>query len=181
VTATLTSGPTSPQTPTPAPSPLLSMRSSWLLPLGFFLCVFVPGLLGVGGLGLLAMVWYRGHPRPSTRRSGQARASPPARPVLGPAPQSPYGPAARNEGSVARSLPPPQPYYPPAVPANYPTMRCSRCGRPYRPQARFCTACGMALQATPSPQPLILPRCLGCGQPLRPTNRFCPHCGRRRL
>src|SRR6266853_750270 len=46
-------------------------------------------------------------------------------------------------------------------------MTCTSCGTELLPGARFCFACGAAVQAA----------CTTCGAPLRSEYRFCPSCG----
>ncbi|MEA2577249.1 MAG: hypothetical protein QOD78_837, partial [Chloroflexota bacterium] len=46
-------------------------------------------------------------------------------------------------------------------------MTCSSCGAAAPPNARFCTECGNALQAS----------CRQCGSPLLPGAKFCADCG----
>lgn len=124
-------------------------------------CVAAPGLLGLGGIGLFAAMWYlrRSQPSPAPRRPAEYRSYPPIqRPPLD------AQPPAR---------PTPQPGEPEAVEA------CPRCGTPHRPGARFCSTCGLALDAERFP-PEEQAFCTKCGQRLRASSKFCPHCGHPR-
>ncbi len=54
---------------------------------------------------------------------------------------------------------------------------CVRCGRPLRPDARFCSGCGAPVAVTPASQ--LPAACPQCGRPTRPGTKFCGNCGRR--
>lgn len=135
--------------------------------LGLLACVLIPGVLGLGGVVLLAGVWYMSRPkaaaapapRPAAPRPAAARPAPPA--PTPPRPRPPERPAAT----------------PPAVPPQAaPEPQCPRCGSPHRPDARFCPSCGLAFEP-PKPaadQPVF---CRQCGEQLRSNSKFCPRCG----
>lgn len=50
-------------------------------------------------------------------------------------------------------------------------VSCLRCGPRPEPDARFCSRCGLSLEATGF--------CARCGAPLLAGSRFCPGCGNR--
>ena len=54
---------------------------------------------------------------------------------------------------------------------------CIRCGRPLRPDARFCSGCGAPVAAAPAPPSSIA--CPQCGRLARPGTKFCGGCGRK--
>jgi subtilisin family serine protease/ribosomal protein L37E len=120
-----------------------------LWPLALLACVVMPGFLGLGGIGLLGGVWYWNRSRRAAR--------PPVAPIAGTqvAPQVPGGQNTPDQ------------------------QRCPRCGNPHRPQAKFCSYCGLVLRlgeaVVRAPQ-----YCVRCGQALRPGSKFCPLCGRSR-
>jgi subtilisin family serine protease len=89
------------------------------------------------------------------------------------APRLPQGPAPSGFGPMPT---PPQPGPPPTL-----APQCPHCGKPVRPGARFCVACGKSLLPQ-SPAPGIAAQgqpCRQCGQVLRPGARFCARCGTR--
>ena len=55
----------------------------------------------------------------------------------------------------------------PGATSNEPGQRCSECGQPVLPQAKFCMHCGAALPK----------RCPGCGGTVGAADRFCTECG----
>ena len=139
--------------------------------LGLLACVLIPGLLGLGGVILLGGVWYM--------RQSQPRQAQMPRPVA-PRPGTPR-PAAAKPASPPPSpqaRPPEQPVAPLAAspPQGWVEPRCTRCGSPYRPEARYCPSCGLDLQPAkpPKAQPAY---CRQCGEKLRPNTKFCPRCG----
>jgi subtilisin family serine protease len=142
------------------------------LVLGLLACVLVPGLLGLGGVLLLAGVWYMSRSKP-----GKAQAP---RPVA-PQPGAP-GPAVAKPASPPPS-PPPRPPQPAAsLPASPPQAmaepKCTRCGSPHRPEARYCPSCGLALEPAKPPTEQTV-YCRQCGEKLHPNSKFCPSCGTR--
>jgi hypothetical protein len=57
-------------------------------------------------------------------------------------------------------------------PQTQPGGVCSRCEKPLRPGAAFCTHCGTRLRTA-----VAFRRCRECGSHLRPGARFCTKCG----
>lgn len=51
--------------------------------------------------------------------------------------------------------------------------KCTKCGAPLSPNAKFCTECGEKFVPKPVVNTMICP---GCGKTIKPTN-FCPECG----
>ncbi len=151
---------------TPLPSASDSGSAATLI-VALLACVAAPGLLGLGGIGLFAAVWYlrRSPPQPTPRLA-------PRRPEAGYASYPPIQrpPAARPA--------PPAPASPPS-PANEASEACPRCGAPHRSGARFCSTCGLALDAG-MPPPEEQAFCTKCGQRLRASSKFCPYCGHPR-
>ncbi|MBI4330080.1 MAG: zinc ribbon domain-containing protein [Chloroflexi bacterium] len=47
------------------------------------------------------------------------------------------------------------------------TLECHQCGKPQRPGAKFCSACGVSLSLS----------CPGCGAAHSPEDKFCSECG----
>jgi len=138
---------------TPAP-PAAGSSGSWVLAIALLVCVIEPGLLGLGGIGLLGVVLYR--------RSSRQPARPPVRhPTPPPAP-----------------VKPPQ-VIPPAEVGASGQILCPRCGNPLRPKARFCPSCGLYLSQQ-TPEQTNLGNCKNCGEPLRANSKFCHHCGQPR-
>jgi subtilisin family serine protease len=143
--------------------------------LGLFACVLIPGILGLGGVVLLAGVWYMSRPKPSAtptpspaaRRPAAPRQAAPRPKPVSPTPSPPPGPPAKPVTPPAAG---------PAQAAAQPT--CPRCGNPHRPEARFCPSCGLSFEAAKPPveQPTF---CRQCGEQLRPDSKFCPRCGER--
>lgn len=149
-------------TPTVVRVPIGASNDMGALALGLMICVFVPGLLGLGGIALVGGVWY-------SRRQSQPRGRP----------QPPRYPAAAPRPAYPPS-PRPMPQYP-APPQPVGTDICPRCSTPYRAGARFCTKCGYVLAAAPTPAAQPTPKpvfCQYCGRPLRPESRFCANCGK---
>jgi subtilisin family serine protease len=145
--------------------------SSLAVILGLLACVLIPGILGLGGVMLLAGVWYMNRPKPApvpaARRGvpGPAAARPPA-----PRPQPVAQPPERPPAQPAAPPPPASPAAAPVQPV------CPRCGSPHRPDARFCPSCGLAFEP-PKPageQPVF---CRQCGEQMRTNSKFCPRCG----
>jgi hypothetical protein len=146
--------------------------------LGLLACVLIPGILGLGGVMLLAGVWYMGRSRPSAA---------PAPRRVAPKPAAARPPAPRPASPTPQPVAPP-PASPPAQPAAPPPASppdaavqpaCPRCGSPHRLDARFCPSCGLAFEP-PKPvaeQPAF---CRHCGEQLRSNSKFCPRCGRPR-
>jgi subtilisin family serine protease len=171
--------PTSSFRPTSTPvdaeeTPVIIKKEETELSLGTIIllgCVFLPGLLGLGGMGLLGMIWYRG-------RQASAR-----RPVAGLEPHwvapVPPEPLVQFHQPQVLSIPP-KPRGPSAVQINL----CSQCGKPYAPGTRFCQSCGQEL---PLSEPTSIPPvqidspsfCINCGFVLRAGAKFCPNCGHK--
>lgn len=134
-------------------------------------CVLLPGFLGLGGIGLLGIIWYRGR---------QASVKLPAEEGVSPWVASP------TPERVVQFNPPPAPSYLP-VPGDPPYVQvnlCPQCGKPYHPGARFCLNCGHELfpkemQSTPPGKAESPTFCIDCGFALRPGAKFCPSCGRK--
>jgi subtilisin family serine protease len=145
--------------PTPERRPTLtpvasSSRNSddWGAGLALLACVVLPGLMGVGGIGLLGGVWF-------ISRSRQVPGRQP-------------GAASRGVGAQGALRPAPQ-----ALPQSQDL--CPRCGAPHRMDAQFCPKCGLSLRwGVPDAAPS--PRCSNCGKYLRPESKFCPYCGQPR-
>jgi subtilisin family serine protease len=173
ITAAPTVVPTSAVNPIATPPPATLSASLLLFPL--LTCVVLPGMLGLGGLGLLGGVIYLN----SNRRTPAK----PARPAVRPSPPDRLAAPAMQPYS---HLPPEQP------PVHHPApvlggLSCPRCASPCRPQARFCPECGLQLSgAGPASSPISAqnpPRpifCIHCGQAMRTGSRFCPRCGKPR-
>lgn len=51
--------------------------------------------------------------------------------------------------------------------------KCTKCGAPLSPNAKFCTECGKKYVPKPVVDTMVCP---GCGKTIKPTN-FCPECG----
>jgi subtilisin family serine protease len=155
-------------------TPVVAQEEETKLPLGtlFLLgCVFLPGLLGMGGIGLLGVIWYKG-------RQDSAQVS-----VIGGAPH------------WVAPVPPEQPvqFRPPQI-ASLPLDQggspvvqinlCPQCGTPYARGTRFCPNCR---QQPPLSEQLPAPPvqanspafCTSCGFALRAGAKFCPNCGRK--
>lgn len=143
--------------------------------LGILACVLIPGMLGLGGILLLAGVWYMSRSRPAAAQAPRPAAPRP----------TPPRPVAPRPAAPRQASPPPAPPRSPEQPAR-PAARpqpgmaeltCPRCGSPHRPEARFCPSCGLAFEPAkppPAEQPTF---CKQCGEPLRPNSKFCPRCG----
>jgi len=139
--------------------------------LGLLACVLIPGILGMGGVILVAGVWYMSRPKQA--------AAPAPRPV------APRPAAARSPAPKPVSPPPsPQPRTPQQSAASPPAspppaaaeLACPRCGSPHRPDARFCPSCGLAFEpAKPAAEQPVF--CRQCGEQLRTNSKFCPRCG----
>lgn len=163
-----TATPTSQKTSTPAatktPNPFVTVKVSnqdWLL----VACIAIPGLAGVGGMGLLAAIVFFVRSR-RAEETGEGYAQPasyeiPAPPVL----EVKYRP----------------PFEAPAVPARPQAglQYCISCGKLNQPDSRYCNNCGKPLEIIrpPSRRPKF---CRYCGASMRPGSKFCPNCGRPR-
>jgi ribosomal protein L32 len=156
------------------------------LALGLAICVVIPAVLGLGGIGLVAGVWY------VTRNRRPRRGGPPRRYPGGAPPPPGYSPPPGGPGRAQ---------YTPVRPHIQDENTCPRCGSEHRPGARFCPVCGLALapelytdaerpiadlirrSGTPPPaapladEPAKIVFCNQCGQQLRPNSKFCPRCG----
>ncbi len=133
-------------------------NASLTLVIGLLACVAAPGLLGLGGVGLFAAVWYmrRPQPAPPGHRARPASWAPPA---------------AAHPARSSAEVPAP-------APANG-EAKCPRCGTPHRPGARFCSSCGQALDAEVIPlEEQVF--CTNCGKLLRTSSKFCPYCGHQK-
>lgn len=84
---------------------------------------------------------------------------------------------APSQPQLSSPSPPAAP--PPPQPSAAGQGTCPRCGRPVRPDAKFCGACGQALQPAASAAPPSAGTCAHCGAPLRPGAKFCGACGHR--
>ena len=51
--------------------------------------------------------------------------------------------------------------------------KCTKCGAPLAPNAKFCTECGEKFVPKPIVDTMVCPN---CGKTIKPTN-FCPECG----
>jgi subtilisin family serine protease len=164
--------------------------SAALLMVGLVMCVALPAILGLGGLGLFAVLWAARRNRPAA--PSPYPAYPPARPYppAGAPPAGPPTPAYRPADfnarpAPARPIPPaappvPAPNPPPAAPpaAESESQACPRCGTMYRPGARFCSSCGLALSSETPPEEQVF--CTKCGSRMRASSKFCPNCGHKR-
>jgi len=55
------------------------------------------------------------------------------------------------------------------------TRECQACGKPARPNHRFCGACGRPIPKASSVEPLV---CTDCGAEVEDeTDQFCTNCG----
>ena len=187
VTRLPTSKPKRTSTPKPDTGHTSASSSSYLLGAG---CVIGLGALGLGGIGLVAVVWLRGRrptPIPPPVTPSYYYPPTPASPMTpsnyqfpspGPGPQTP----ARTPAAMPGYLPSQVGSIPPLPrPVAAPTDLCPRCRQPHRPQARFCASCGYTLSPAPPPPAVQASvRCVYCGQALRTNSKFCPKCGKRR-
>jgi len=153
-TATLSSGKIATPThhPTEAPSSPESSKAKFTL--GLLTCVVLPGVLGMGGIGLLGGVLYAKR----TRRTGSS-----LEPMLT---DASFGfPAVLPEEQIA------------------PQMErgdtCPRCGSSRRSEARFCMICGYQFKSE-KPAASAIEYCTNCGQALRRDSKFCMKCGMSR-
>ncbi len=175
-----------------------STSSTLGLLVGLLACVVMPGLFGLGGVVLLAGVWYFRRSQPAYPPPGPPY-SPPraARPVPGGV-EYPAGRPQRPPVRPALSPRPlpginkiDQPFAPqqPAAPKPAtPEIVCPRCGKRQSATSRFCNQCGQVLaQEAPAEekqeeigrdQGAIY--CTRCGRELRPNSKFCPRCGQAR-
>lgn len=156
---TSTSRPTATPKLEKAPKSSGANSSSAMVVLLLLGCVVLPGFLGLGGMGLIAMVVMR-------------RSKPGAPPDLDDRrywgmPDQPAAPPA----AFPQAAPPP---------AGEP---CPKCGKQNQPGARFCTNCGLDMRPAEPPVPPAPSKrvskhfCTHCGSPLRPNASFCPKCG----
>jgi hypothetical protein len=144
--------------PAPTSTPKLEKKPvtaadefGWIANLILVVCVVLPGLLGLAGIGLLGAIVYRR--RSQSRFTSQPYPQPP--PVWPAAPPAPAKPAAEAENL------------------------CPRCGTLNRPGARFCISCGFEMQIG-VPRTAASPMfCSRCGSELRPDSKFCPNCGQK--
>ncbi len=134
--------------------------------LGILICIAAPGLIGLGGIGLLGVVWRNNRSR-RVKHSSQA-----------------YHFAPPNYGVVPRITPVPPPISPPAaVPQPCVGQKaegrgvCPRCGMSHQSQALFCSTCGMVLPSDMHTQKAT-EYCIYCGKPLIPNSKFCYKCGK---
>lgn len=159
---TWTSAPTGKPGVTPVPS--TSGADLLMISLGFMVCVAIPGLVGLGGLGLVGFIWYQS----GAPRTGSGRKRPQARPRQ-------IQPAAIDP----RARPANKPRHPQEIQMAPGQGACPRCQTPYRVGARFCRVCGLSLLPESDLQPGVR-YCTNCGQALRPASKFCPRCGKQR-
>jgi hypothetical protein len=153
-----------------------STSSTLGIVVGLLACVVMPGLLGMGGMILLAGVWFfrRSQPTPLPPVRGYQAGPPPGRmppprqtpgaagyPERGarPGQDQPYGqspqPAPRPAPEVDRGDQPfaPQMAPPPAAAKPGPgEVICSNCGKRQPAQSRFCTQCGHVLAQESPPE-----------------------------
>lgn len=113
----------------------------------------------VGALCLLPLLAMLA--APAGLRLVAARRAPPSAP-----PRVPYPPYPARPEMVQ-----PSPTPPPA------SLACPHCGRPVRPGAKFCAACGQPVAVAPSQLPSLT--CPQCGYAMRPGAKFCARCGYR--
>ena len=165
--------------PTPEYDLVLSQQDLLLISLGFIGCVALPGMIGLGGIVLVAVIWSRARSRRKMRQPARSAARPtPGMAQAGGSPQQ--FPAAQAQPPVAGGAG----NYLPTMAAgdSYPQAggdKCSRCGAPHRVGARFCNVCGNDLTAA-SPEAARTVYCNHCGMALRSTSKFCPRCGQLR-
>ncbi len=139
--------------PLTTPEPSSNNTDSLALVLGILACVVAPGLLGLGGIGVLGGVWYMTRQR--ARRVAPAGSAYGGQPAARPGAPEAMRPRLENQGI------------------------CPRCGSPHRPEARFCPVCGLGLAPELYAQEEKI-YCTRCGNPLRPDSKFCPRCGKSR-
>ncbi|MEW5872081.1 MAG: S8 family serine peptidase [Chloroflexota bacterium] len=167
-------------TGTPGATPVSGASSAdlWMISLGFMVCVAVPGLVGIGGLGLVGFLWYQS----SAAHTGPARRRPRALPIRAqPAVLDQPARPVRAQPAALDQLA--QPEYKPHFPQEMQTAPgqavCPRCQAPYKVGIRFCRICGLSLLPEERLQQGAR-YCTNCGQALRPVSKFCPRCGKPR-
>lgn len=186
-TPTITRTPTVTSTSTPVP---FSKRieelgdSTWVLAL----CVGLPGILGIAGIGFLAGIWFWNRRQRTAGVAPAPQAVPPA--AAAPSAPMPRPPSAPPQAPAPRAAPvppvgqpaaPPPPPPPPAAPAQAKSENyCPNCGRLNQPAARFCATCRQPLVPQTPPKSEEGANCHYCGHALRSTSRFCPNCGKPR-
>ncbi len=122
------------------------------LPLLMMLCIIIPGIFGVGGLGLLGVIVYIGKNKPKK-----------------PTPMNDYRVREIPERKKAEDE---------AGPETPCENICHKCGKVNHPSAHFCTKCGEALNLPMDVVQNEAPSlCTNCGNVLRPDAKFCPKCG----
>ncbi len=152
--------PTLPPTPTPMleeePASNSDEGSDPIVALMLFGCVLVPGLLGFGGIGLIAVVI-------TMRRTSSKPVQP-----------------DRRDWALPDQPTPLKPQPPPRVPGvDKPpdAVTCWNCGKANQPGTRFCTSCGTNIKPARSLSLRKPNYCVNCGSPLRANSKFCPKCG----
>lgn len=146
---------TAKNTPKPTSTPKLEKKPAntedefaWIANLILVVCVILPGLLGLAGIGLLGVMVYR-----RRSQSGFATPSYPAAPPVQPVVPPPAMLVAQGENL------------------------CPRCGALNRPGVRFCIGCGFEMQLNIPPAVVSPGFCKHCGSALRSESKFCPNCG----
>ena len=131
-------------------------KNLFVIPLFFFGCVVLPGIIGLGGFALIGAVLYN-------RRA--------KREVQAPEQDRRYWDVPDGEVFI----PPQQAMYPveqPLIP-----IICPNCGKENKPGMNFCTSCGTDLSARDEPAKDKKRFCAKCGNPLSSNAKFCPKCG----
>jgi subtilisin family serine protease len=153
-TATLSSGKITTPTPKqhPTETPPSSEGSTFKVALGLLICTVLPGMLGLGGIGLLAGVLYG-------KRMHTAEYTSPLTPT-GEYTDFLESSQGKKIGShIERE------------------SFCPRCGNTHRVQAQFCNVCGYMFKSE-SPPVVETKYCISCGQALRQDSKFCSKCGK---
>ena len=147
-------------TPLPTATPILANEPGpnsiepklWWIPLMLVLCIIVPGLLGLGGIGFLSAIIFSKKRKSKLAEQDQDRrdwAIPDKR-------------IAREELKANNSA----------------DFKCINCGKINQPGSRFCTRCGIALKPTAIDADYVpISVCIKCGNVLRSGAKYCPKCG----
>ena len=158
-----TSTPTRPQTATPSTSDASESNVS----LGLFLCVALPGLVGVGGIGLLGVMFMKRYKTAGVGEGNEgALITTPDYPVQLPVIAIPPCSGPSLEPEVTQ-----------VVPEVEEREICPHCGIAHRPNIHFCPVCGFKLKHDSKPAKEIT-YCIYCGKNLLPDNKFCYKCGK---
>ncbi len=146
-------------------------ENGWIWVVGLLLCVVLPGILGVFGIGIVLLIWLS-----RRKKTGQAGSPLDRKPYpVSPKPQGDYQ-RPRDEQKI-----PPKPIRQEAqeLEADGDMMvPCQHCGKPNNKKARYCVHCGKDIQAEVQPDRPAPAFCIHCGQKLRPESKFCPGCGK---